>query len=177
MTLERRIATAFALNERTWLRHASPWSVWTRNTVMPLLIAAVWSRAWIGWWCLLPIVAALAWNWINPLLFPPPKHMRAWASQAVLGERVWLARKEVPVPAHHRTAPQVLSAVAAIGALFTIYGVAQYHVWATLFGAALVYAGKLWFLDRMAWLYREMSATHPAYAAWMRGASSEGDGA
>jgi hypothetical protein len=52
--------------------------------------------------------------------------------------------------------------------LFVIYGVVYYHLWATLFGAALVYAGKLWFLDRMAWLYRDMAAERPEYAAWMR---------
>lgn len=168
MTIEARLAKMFALDDRTWLRHANPWSVWTRNTVLPLLILAVWSRLWLGWWCLLPVVLVLLWNWANPLLFPQPKHMGHWASQAVLGERVWMARKQVPVPEHHRMAPNVLSTVAAVGAIFVIYGVWHFHVWATLLGAALVYAGKLWFLDRMAWLFREMSAAHPAYAAWMR---------
>ncbi len=156
MTIEQRIAKAFALDERAWQRHANPWSVWTRNTVLPLLIIAVWSRAWIGWWCLLPIAVALGWNWINPHLFPPPKHYRHWASRAVLGERIWMARREKPVPEHHRIAPHVLSAVAALGALLVIAGVALHHVWLTLIGSALVYAGKLWFLDRMAWLQREL---------------------
>lgn len=168
MTLEERLARFFALNDRTWLRHANPWSVWTRNTVLPLLIIAVWSRFWLGWWCLVPIALVMLWNWANPLLFPPPKHMRHWASQAVLGERVWMERKRVPVPSHHRNAPNVLSGVAALGALIVIFGVWTLHVWATVLGAVLVYAGKLWFLDRMAWLHRDMSATHPEYAKWMK---------
>lgn len=155
MTLEQRIAKAFALDERAWQRHANPWSVWTRNTVLPLLIIAVWSRAWIGWWCLLPIALALAWAWLNPRLFQPPGQLDSWASRAVLGERIWMARKERPIPAHHRLAPNILSAVAAIGMLGVIIGTAIYHVWLTALGAAMVYAGKLWFLDRMAWLQRE----------------------
>lgn len=40
MTLERKISNIYKLDDRAWLRHANPWSVWTRNTVMPLLILA-----------------------------------------------------------------------------------------------------------------------------------------
>ncbi|MEM1453414.1 MAG: DUF6653 family protein, partial [Planctomycetota bacterium] len=33
------------MDERTWMRHASPWSVWTRFfTCVPLISLAVWSR-------------------------------------------------------------------------------------------------------------------------------------
>lgn len=62
MTLERRIASVFHMDEETWMRHANPWSVWTRTTALPLLILAVWSRVWIGWWALLPIAAAVLWT-------------------------------------------------------------------------------------------------------------------
>ena len=34
MTLERKIASAFRMDDETWKRHANPWSVWTRNTVL-----------------------------------------------------------------------------------------------------------------------------------------------
>jgi hypothetical protein len=27
---------------------------------------------------------------------------------------------------------------------------------------------KLWFLDRMVWLYADMCAAHPGYRAWLR---------
>jgi hypothetical protein len=50
-TLESKIARLFSISEETWARHANPWSVWTRFTVLP-----------------------------------------------VLGDRVWLNRKEVPAP-------------------------------------------------------------------------------
>lgn len=35
----------------------------------------------------------------------------------------------------------------------------MFEPWPTLFGAALVYLGKLWFLDRMVWLCRDMRDT------------------
>uniref|UniRef100_A0A832H3E3 Uncharacterized protein n=1 Tax=Oscillatoriales cyanobacterium SpSt-402 TaxID=2282168 RepID=A0A832H3E3_9CYAN len=58
MTLERKIATAFHMSEETWARHANPRSVWTRFTVLPMLILAIWSRIWLGWWSLAPIAIA-----------------------------------------------------------------------------------------------------------------------
>lgn len=55
-----------------------------------------------------------------------------------------------PVSAHHRWAPNILNAVSFAGTLFVVWDVMELAVWPTLFGAALVYAGKLWFLDCMA---------------------------
>ena len=43
-TSERRVAGLFGLKGDSWMRHANPWSVWTRFAVLPLLILAVWSR-------------------------------------------------------------------------------------------------------------------------------------
>jgi hypothetical protein len=53
VTKETKIAKAFGLDGENWMRHANPVSVWTRFAVLPLLAAAIWSRDWIGWWCLL----------------------------------------------------------------------------------------------------------------------------
>ncbi len=50
MTFERTIARLFRMDDATWLRHANPWSVILRFTVLPLLILAFWSRLWLGWW-------------------------------------------------------------------------------------------------------------------------------
>lgn len=167
MTLERRFASMFALDDATWLRHANPWSVWSRNTGLPLLILAFWSRTWIGWWSIVPILVAVAWTWLNPRLFSAPASTDHWSSRAVLGERIWLARKEVPVPPHHRVTPNVLSAVAALGAILVVIGVVLLELWPTLLGAALVYAGKLWFLDRMVWLYQDARNLSEDYQRWL----------
>ncbi len=167
MTFERRLAAVLAMDDATWLRHANPWSVWTRATVLPLVILAVWSRAWLGWWSLVPVAAAVLWMWLNPRIFRAPATTDHWASRGVLGERVWLNRDRVPVPLHHRRAPVVLNAVTGAGSVLVIYGLVRFAPWPTLLGAVLIYAGKLWFLDRMVWLYQDMHAAHPAYRAWL----------
>ena len=87
-------------------------------------------------------------------------------SKAVLGERVWLNRDAVPVPAYHRTVPNVLSAVAAIGLLFIIWGVLVFDPWPALFGTMMTYLGKLWFADRMVWLWQDMQDAAPEYRSW-----------
>ena len=166
MTLERKIASAFRMDDETWKRHANPWSVWTRNTVLPLLILAFWSRAWLKWWSLLPIAAALLWTWLNPRLFSAPKSMDSWAARGVLGERVWLNRDEVPVPEYHRTVPNILSGISAVGAVFVVWGVVALEVWPTVFGAVTVILTKLWFVDRMVWLYEDMRKVTPEYSSW-----------
>lgn len=93
--------------------------------------------------------------------------MDSWASRGVLGERVWLNRDVVPVPEHHRVAPHVLTGVTAIGTAFVVWGLVALEIWPTLLGAVLIYCGKLWFLDRMVWLYQDASAHDEHYRSWL----------
>ena len=110
MAWEEHVARAFRLDAAGWARHANPWSGWTRMAVLPLLVLAGWSRAWIGWWAALPLALLLGFLWLNPRLFPPPRHLDAWISRGVLGEQRWLDRDRVPVPVHHRRLPHLLAA-------------------------------------------------------------------
>jgi hypothetical protein len=157
------------MDDEVWARHASPYSVWSRFTALPLLILAFWSRLWIGWWAAFPVAAALLWTWLNPRIFQRPESTRNWASKATFGERVWLNRGKIPIPAHHRRAAAVLSSVSASGLIFVVWGVAVFAVWPALFGLALVYLAKLWFCDRMVWLYEDMKDADPEYRGWLRG--------
>jgi hypothetical protein len=166
-TLEESVARWFAMSDATWARHANPWSVWTRFTVLPLLILTIWSRVWLGHWAWLAVGLALLWTWYNPRLFPPPASTDNWASRAVLGERVWLNRRQVPVPERHRWMPHLLNLVSTLGLPLLIYGLVALAIWPTLCGALLVYAGKVWFLDRMVWLYQDMHDANDTYASWL----------
>ena len=91
----------------------------------------------------------------------------AWLRHANPWSRVWLNRDVIPVPDHHRIVPHVPNGVTAIGAVFVAWGLIELAVWPTLLGSVLVYCGKLWFLDRMVWLYEDMVEQHDQYRAWL----------
>ena len=165
-TIESRMAQWFAMSDETWQRHTNPWSVYTRITVLPLLILAIWSRAWWGWWSLVAIALAIAWTWFNPRIFPKPRSTDNWASKGVLGERVWLNRRNIPVPEHHRIMPNILSGVSVIGLPFLIWGLWQLKIWPLLVGLILMLGAKLWFVDRMVWIYEDMKDKDPEYKSW-----------
>jgi len=157
-TLNDRIGRAFGLDAAGWARHANPWSVYTRIPVPVLLVAAVWTRAWIGWRCLVPVAVVCAWAAVNPRAFPPPANFDAWASRAVLGETFWNARAVTPVPRRHRVAPTVLAALSAAGLPIIVWGLVAADLGVLGAGLAVQSAGKLWFLDRMVWLHDDMVA-------------------
>jgi hypothetical protein len=165
--LEHKIESVFHMSPEVWSRHANPLSVWTRYAALPLLIIAVWSRVWIGWWSVLAIVAMLVWIWLNPRVFQRPASTRNWASKAVLGERVWLNRKDIPIPKHHNHAIRALNIITGLGGLLLIYGLIRLRVLETTVGTILVVLGKSWFLDRMVWLYDEMAEKHHPYRDWL----------
>jgi len=165
MTFEARIARLHRMDDATWARHANPWSVWTRVPILPLLALAVWSRVWIGWWAILPVLLLLGWAWINPRVFPPPASLDSWGSRAVLGERLWLARSEVPVPARHRTLPSLLNAVAGAGGALLLIGLVLLSGAMPLTGLTTALLAKMWYLDRMNWLVADM-AGDPRLRAW-----------
>lgn len=164
MTVEKRIASAFGLDDGGWARHANPWSGWTRViTTLPLLVAAIWSRAWIGYWSLIPIGVALWWIWFNPRAFGPARDDRAWISKSVLGERLWSNRKEIPVPERHRTIPNILNIASLTGFPFLIWGLVTFQPWPTVLGMVLITGAKLWYIDRMAVLYDDMVEVRPEF--------------
>lgn len=156
MTFERRIAALFRMDDRTWERHANPWSVWSRASVMPLLLIALWARVWFGWWALAALVAVLIWAFVNPRLFPPPGNTDNWASRAVAGERLWIIRDRTPLPERHRIVPHLLSAFAGIGFLAGLAGAVLYDPALAVCGTLVTLLAKFWFLDRMVWLHQDM---------------------
>lgn len=140
-----------SMDDRAWARHASPWSVWTRiATPLPMLALSVWSRVWIGWWCLLPVALTLAWVWWNPRAFPPPRSLDGWASRGVLAERAVIAAGDRVEP-RHRRAMAVLTALSALGVLPYAWGLWALDAWAVAAGILLTTGAKLWFVDRCIW--------------------------
>lgn len=143
---------AMGMDDSTWGRHANPWSGWSRVSILPLLALSIWSRDWIGWWALLPIAMVLLWTWSNPRVFGEPGSLDNWMSQGVLGERIWLARSETPIAAHHQRVTRDLNIASGIGVAILAYGLWDLDVGFTFAGLILSMSAKLWFLDRMVWL-------------------------
>lgn len=158
MRIDKAIESTMAMDDAIWARHANPLSFWTRVPILLLLTLAIWSRAWIGWWCLAPVAVLMAWTFINPRAFPPPPHLDDWASKAVLGERHWLARKTTPIPARHARSALILSVLSGLSLIPLAYGLWVLNPWAAFLGAVLASMFKLWFCDRMAWLAEDMAA-------------------
>jgi hypothetical protein len=167
MTLERKIAKVFRLTDENWMKHANPISVWTRYSVLPVIVIAFWSRTWIGWWCLVPGLLSMLWMFFNPILFNKPKSTKNWASKAVLGERVYLNRDKIALPSVHNTPLyNILNTISFVGLVLAIWSTVNYSVCGAILGVALAYLGKSWFLDRMVWLYEDMKTQNVTYQSW-----------
>jgi hypothetical protein len=164
------VASLFGLKGDSWMRHANPWSVWTRFAVLPLLILAVWSRTWIGWWSLAAVALVLVFLVVNPMLFSEPRSTRSWASKSVFGEHLWSDRDTVELPRQclDSKVPAVATALQVAGVALLAYGLWELNLLSTLAGLVLCQTAKAWYLDRMVLLYEDMRARSPEYAAWER---------
>ena len=152
--------TLMAMDERTWARHANPWSVWTRVPILPLAAALIYARGSLGLLVIPPLLLLGAWVWLSPRVFPAPERRDTWAARGVIGERLFLdrrgrARRGAALPRGHLRAGRLLAAASVVGLLPLAYGLIVLDPWATLFGLTLSLGAKLWFIDRMAWLADE----------------------
>lgn len=154
----------FTMTDETWEKHANPWSVWSRMVALTILVIAMWSRVWIGGYAWIIVGALVLWLIFNPKAFKRPKSTKNWASKAVLSERVWLNRKTIAIPKAHSFMAALLNSINGLDLPFLIYGLYNFHFWPTLLGITLIYAGKMWFLDRMVWLFEDMKVKHKKYS-------------
>ncbi len=141
------------LADKAWLRHANPWSVYTRFAAIPAGIVAIWSRAWIGEWSALPIAAVVLWLILNPIAFSPVHTPTHWISKGIYGERMWL-RGAVKT----RRQRYVLSGLAlagALGLLVVAWGLATFSVVACGVGATVTVIAQLVRIAKFAAFYDE----------------------
>lgn len=167
MTLERKVANFFNLTDENWMKHSNPISVWTRYSVLPIVVLSFWGRIWIGWWCLLPGLISILWMFYNPIFFKKPRSTKNWASKAVLGERVYLNRDNITVPEKHSIPLHgLLNGISSVGLILSIWSIIYYSIWGAVLGVSLAYIGKSWYLDRMVWLYEDMKNDNETYKNW-----------
>ncbi len=166
-TGESRVAKLFGLTGENWMRHSNPLSVWTRFTVLSLIALSIWSRDWIGWYCLIPLALSLLWMMLNPLLFPKPRSTKNWASKGVFGERIYADRKAVEIPDQFKSpVPNIANAYATIGIILLAYGLVVLELLPVLAGLVIAHGGKIWYIDRMVLLFEDMKKRKIEYAEW-----------
>ncbi|MGI3168297.1 DUF6653 family protein [Pseudooceanicola sp. C21-150M6] len=153
MNLARAAEQLMAMTDGSWERHANPASAWSRVSVLPLIALAAWSRIWLGWWALGPGAIVLAWLWINPRLFPPPRDRSSWMTRGVYGERIWIARSDRPIPRWYVIRGQALLGLAGVTFLAFLYGLVQLDpVW-TVVPMIVSTGAKMGFVRLMAHLF------------------------
>ncbi|WP_211854817.1 DUF6653 family protein [Plastoroseomonas hellenica] len=167
MTILRAIAGLFRMSDETWRRHANPWSVYTRFAAIPAMIVAIWSRVWIGWWALLPVLLVIVWLLLNPHVFPPVQQPKGWAARGIYGEKLWLDGGP-DLPAGHRAVLRWLAIPAVAGFALLAFGLAWLQPWPTVFGATLIILAQLWRIDRLGRLHDEVGRARSAAAAPQR---------
>src|SRR5690349_14571882 len=128
------VARFFRMDDEAWRRHANPWSVWTRFAAIPAMLLAIWSRTWIGWWCLALVFAVVVWLVVNPRAFAAVDEPRSWTERGIYGERFWLENRS-SVPPDHRSVLRLLIAVGSVGFGLVVWGLVALAVWPTVSGA------------------------------------------
>ncbi len=48
-----------------------------------------------------------------------------------------------------------------------VWGIVTFSLWPTFLRGAVGYLGKLWFVDRMVWLFEDMKDAVPEYRSWL----------
>lgn len=149
----RLIAAVFRMSDEAWRRHANPWSVYTRFAAVPLMILAIWSRVWIGWWALVPVAAVTVWLLINPHVFAAVGPL-GWAAKGIYGERLWLLENDRVTP-DCRAVLRWLIVPGLAGFALLAWGLMTLSVWPTVFGGTLIVLTQLWRIDRLGQLYEQ----------------------
>jgi hypothetical protein len=155
MNVEKTLARLFGLGGDRWLRHANPKSVYSRFPVLFMIAMSVWSRVWIGRYFLLPLSLSLLWTFFNPRLFDEPNSFDTWAAKGVLGERIWKDRDSYDIPAVWAQQTHVLNAVQLVAMGPFLVGLYKLQLWMTVAGLSVAFVSKLWFFDRMVWLFED----------------------
>lgn len=168
MDLTKLSEKFMAMDETTWHRHSNPWSVYSRFTMLPLISLAFWSREWLGVYSIIVIILSFIWVWLNPRLFTAPDKTNNWASMGTFGERIYLNRKERPIPKHHVKPAIVLLVMSGLGVPIFIYGLYSLNFFILVLGNVWIIAFKAWFVDRMVWLYLDMKDSDSQYMSWLK---------
>ncbi|WP_353505402.1 DUF6653 family protein [Vibrio sp. SCSIO 43135] len=158
-----------SMDECAWQRHSSPLSVYSRFSILPLLSAALAFRDSLGWWTLPALIVVILWIWLNPRIFPAPRKTNNWASMGTFGERIYLNRhKEDLIPPHHLRMCRNIMVLQVLGVPFWCFSLYTLSYDSIILSTLWMMFTKVWFVDRMVWVYQDVKDLNPVYQSWLR---------
>jgi len=72
----------------------------------------------------------------------------------------------IEIPEHHVKATFALTILSMMGAIILLYGLVKLEPISTITDCTITYLGKLWFVDRMVWLFEDLKE-HPEFKNWI----------
>lgn len=132
-----------------------------------LLTAALWTQVWLGiWGALLVAIGVLACVITLPSLVGETGKTTAWAKQVSFGEKVWLNRLFLPVPATDSARLTTLYLVFWMGGLIALLGGFLMSPILSLTGLLVAHAAQFVSFVKLVQLYRTMKDKTPLYRFW-----------
>lgn len=86
------------LEDRRWAGRSHPLCVYSRLGAAYFLVLCVYTYRWWNVQAIWPIGLCLFFILINPYIFPAPRTQQAWATRAVLGQRLWHGLQQWDLP-------------------------------------------------------------------------------
>jgi hypothetical protein len=62
---------------------------------------------------------------------------------------------------------RIIQIIILIGSMQVVYGLFALHLWLLILGNVILILGKMWFLDRMVWLYQDLREEKEEYQSWL----------
>lgn len=125
------------------------WDVALDLASAPLLALALWSRAWLGWWAVLPVALAVALPFLNRRPRRPPVRPDAWTFRSAVGPPL-LLRRWAAIPAPARAEAAALWSLKLVLHLAVLVGAWAFALWPVVLCAAAEVVVGLRLRDRMA---------------------------
>ncbi|GAB2187205.1 hypothetical protein LAB1_45150 [Roseibium sp. LAB1] len=132
-----------------------------------MLTAALWTQIWLGFWsALLVAIAVLVFVIALPKLIGETGKNSGWAKQVSFGEKIWLNRLFLPVPASDSARLTTLYLVFWMGSLIALLGGFLTSPILSLTGLIVAYAAQFVSFGKLVQLYRTMKEKTPLYRFW-----------
>ncbi|MES0808618.1 DUF6653 family protein [Roseibium sp. SCPC15] len=142
-------------------------STYAKIVAPALLSAAIWAKLLVGGlFSVVLLAGVLLLLFKLPSLLSGKQQADSWARRASYGERIWLNRLLIPIPADVNQKITILYLVFWTGTLIAMLGAVSSSLLLTATGLLVAYAAQAVCLGKLIGLYNEMKDKAPLYRFW-----------